>query len=324
MTLRLRNIKKKIFTSSSIIMWVVCFTIVKMCVQNRFRISKWSADRQPDNSRIFFHETSGRNHLNIRQTCAVESTAKENPHRPIQLFIETDHVNYSAPFVQILQQYDNVEVILVDANEYFKGTILQDWYQEGEWKKSPYRTEHFSDYIRMLSLFKGGGMYMDLDFVVLRTFDDKLKRNFFSLEDSRLLSSSAFHLEHGHRLAYEIVVELALGYNPEKWSYHGPAMLQRVLKTMCNYGPFNSSLNECSDVQLNPYSYFYPYHFSKWQVYFENTTENAVNFLNESYAVHVWNKLSHNNSIDWSSNQLYAVLASEHCPLTVTYSSQFR
>jgi lactosylceramide 4-alpha-galactosyltransferase len=80
--------------------------------------------------------------------------------------------------------------------------------------------EHFSDYIRILSLFKGilkvdlktiykinlilntlhkkgGGMYMDLDFITLRSFDGGLFRNFVPKEDdSRVLYILFFEKLH--------------------------------------------------------------------------------------------------------------------------------
>ena len=64
-------------------------------------------------------------HSGVVGTCAIESAAKENPDRPIQGFIPTDHVSLSAPLRQVLEHYSNVDVLLLDAAEYFSGTILQ-------------------------------------------------------------------------------------------------------------------------------------------------------------------------------------------------------
>ena len=122
----------------------------------KLRIIYWSEDSvKPDNRRIFFHETSGRNALSMRQSCAVESAAKNNPTRAVQIFMSTDHVNYSSPWIRALEHYSNVAVILVDEEEYFYQSPFEDWYQRGEWKKSRFRKEHMSDYIRILSLYKG-------------------------------------------------------------------------------------------------------------------------------------------------------------------------
>ena len=275
------------------------------------------------NNRIFFHETSGKNWLNTRQTCAVESAAKENPERPVQLFLLADRVNDSSPFVKVLSHYLNIQVLLINPSDYFRGTILEDWYRKGEWRTSQFHIEHFSDYIRMLSLYKAGGMYMDLDFVTVKKFDEDLLWNFVPLESKYNLTGSTLHLQHGHRLISAIISELASSYEPEQWTYSGPALVLRVLQRLCNFNGKRPSSHSCSDIRVTPAHYFYPFHYTQWQVYFENATDSRLATVDESFAVHVWNKLSHEGSIDWSSNQLYALLASQHCPHTTAYSSQF-
>lgn len=122
----------------------------------KLRIIHWSEDKvKPDNRRIFFHETSGRNFLRMRQSCAVESAAKHNPSRAVQIFMLTDHLDYSQPWISALENYTNVAVILVDDEEYFTGSPFEEWYRKGEWKTSKFKMEHMSDYIRILSLYKG-------------------------------------------------------------------------------------------------------------------------------------------------------------------------
>ncbi len=77
-----------------------------------------------DDRRIYFHETTGRDHLNLRQLCAVESTAKENSNRSIQVFFQSNHVNLIVgPLASILEQYPNIFVILIDVRDYFNQTV---------------------------------------------------------------------------------------------------------------------------------------------------------------------------------------------------------
>lgn len=122
----------------------------------RLRIIQWSEDLvKPDNSRIFFHETSGRQRLSFRQSCAVESAAKHNPSRSVQVFLSSEQLNFSSPWISALENYSNVIVVLVNEEEYFSQSPFAEWFQKGEWKKSPFRTEHMSDYIRILTLYKG-------------------------------------------------------------------------------------------------------------------------------------------------------------------------
>jgi lactosylceramide 4-alpha-galactosyltransferase len=77
-----------------------------------------------DDNRIYFHETADRNHLNLRQLCAVESAAKKNPDRSVQVFFQTNHVNLTVdPLVSILRGYPNIAVILINVTDYFSGTV---------------------------------------------------------------------------------------------------------------------------------------------------------------------------------------------------------
>ena len=77
-----------------------------------------------DDTRIYFHETTGRDHLNLRQLCAVESAAKKNPDRSVQIFFQTNHVNLTvSPLSSILKSYPNTVVILINVKEYFAGTV---------------------------------------------------------------------------------------------------------------------------------------------------------------------------------------------------------
>ena len=102
----------------------------------KFRIFKWSTNwDEQDNKRIFFHETSGRNYLNIRQTCAVESAALHNPQRPVHIIISaSDEIGNSstALWLQVLANYPNVDVVVVDDEEaYYRDTPLENWFIEG-------------------------------------------------------------------------------------------------------------------------------------------------------------------------------------------------
>ena len=77
-----------------------------------------------DDKRIYFHETAGRDHLNLRQLCAVESAAKQNPDRSVQVFFQTNHVNLTVdPLVSILRGYPNIAMILINVTDYFAGTV---------------------------------------------------------------------------------------------------------------------------------------------------------------------------------------------------------
>lgn len=294
----------------------------------KYQVVRWTPDDKhllgPNNRRIYFHETSGRSQLTLRQTCAIESAAKENPDRPIQLIMQArdDDVDRFSTGMAVLAHYPNVAVILINETEYFEGTPLEEWYRKGEWRQSPHKLEHFADYIRMLTSLKGGGLYMDLDFVTLRSLD---VTNFLAIEDvsSINISNGIFHLEHGHRIIQEIVKRLASRYLPDEWNAHGPALIYSVMSSICGFQKGQPLSNNCSDVALMPSNFVYPIHWPDWRVYFQKATRNVMYWINGSFAAHVWNKMSHREPLALNTDQLYSVLAARHCPLTVSKAEDF-
>lgn len=309
-------------------------------------VIRWSAemDRNPNNRRIFFHETSGRGWLNLRQTCAVESTAKHNTGRPIHVFIQTDELDYSVPFLSVLQHYKNVLVILLGSeDDYFRGTPFDTFYKLGQWRWSRFKSIHLSDMIRVLSLLKGsfgfcsglfrcsilyftgGGMYMDLDFITLKPLNEKVLWNFVPIEDEVMngLTNIAVHMEHNHRLLNQLVDYLkTTPYEPDLLK-SGPLAWSNVVSQVCGVRVGNATSNKCSDVKLLPHNYLNPLPYWSYLKYFQNVTDDVKRSVRDSYAVHLWNSMSYDLPFHKDSDQLFALLAAEHCPFTFAKSAEF-
>ena len=226
--------------------------------------------------------------------------------------------------MSVLLKYPNIQVNLINESEYFEASPLELWYRQGVWRTSLYQKEHLSDYIRMLTLFKGGGLYMDLDFITLKSLDEKIFWNFFPFPkaDRSRLTNSMLHLEHGHRLIEEIIAQLVTGYNPNKYDVHGPVLVTKALTNICAFKPGDDS-SSCDDIKLIPHKYFYPIPFPQWKKYFEQADVKTMSQLKQSYAAHIWNKASFKTALIKGSDQLYMTLATQHCPLTIEKASEF-
>ena len=170
---------------------------------------------------------------------------------------------------------------------------------------------------------------MDLDFITLKPFDEKILWNFFSFPkaDRSRLTNSLFHLEHGHNLINKILNQLAIGYDPNKYDQHGPVLITKTLTSVCGFQPGQNSsflsVNTCPNVRLIPHPFFYPIHYSQWKTYFQEANDETLLHIDQSYAVHVWNKVSSQAPLVKDSNQLYIKLANQHCPLTVEQANNF-
>jgi lactosylceramide 4-alpha-galactosyltransferase len=107
--------------------------------------------------------------LKKRQACAIESAAKMNPDASVHLLF-TCSINggmtASPLYVKELFRYPNVKIWKLDIPGFLAGTSLQDWDFKGHLEQSKWPVEHSSDVLRYVSLFKYGGTYLDLDFII--------------------------------------------------------------------------------------------------------------------------------------------------------------
>jgi hypothetical protein len=293
--------------------------------------------------RIFFHETSGHAKLSMIQCCAVESAALNNPDWHIKLFVRpsndcfTNSAFHIPPpnfhnrvWLEVLSIYPNVEIVLLNEKNYFSGTPLEDWYRRGEWRNSQYEMAHLSDYIRILTMYKIGGLYLDIDILTLKPFTGDLLKNFLVYGSSRMdhISNGVIHLRRGHRLLREIIKMLAKDYDPTAYLYHGPEVVSEVMKNMCGLVTGKSISNKCTDVVLLPDYLFYPIPSIISPILFQNFnnlthTEWFIK-INNSFGLHLWNSISHlQNSLNISSSQIVANIARQQCPTTVKRSAEF-
>jgi lactosylceramide 4-alpha-galactosyltransferase len=294
------------------------------------------------NLRIFFHETSGNNKLSILQCCSVESAAKHHPNRPVQLFVRPKEycsdscttlppfTNYNPSWLQVLSQYPNLSVILLNEKKYFFGTPMEDWYNKKEWRKSQFERAHLSDYVRILSLYKGGGLYLDLDILTIKPYNGDMFRNFLVYGSARMdhISNGAMHFEVGHWFSEEIMQLLVKEYDPNSYIYHGPDAVSEVMKNVCGLAAGHPDFNQCNDIHLLSDNFFYPIPSIISSVLFQeggNTThaETLVK-IKKSFGLHFWNSLSGlHKPFNIYSNQIIAILANEHCPITVSMAKFF-
>lgn len=67
-----------------------------------------------------------------------------------------------------LRNYPNIRFRHIDLFTYVYGTLFEDFILSGIMKKGKWKVEQHSDMLRLLTLWKFGGIYMDLDVVSLR------------------------------------------------------------------------------------------------------------------------------------------------------------
>ncbi|KAK4025319.1 hypothetical protein OUZ56_014394 [Daphnia magna] len=292
-----------------------------------------------DNRRIVMHETSGRGCLNARQSCAIESAARNNPTRPVQLFMRQpfeDSGSRSDAWLNVLRSYNNVEIIqLSDEMQYFNNTALFGWYMSAKWQQNG---TQLSDYFRSVSLFRGGGLLLDLDSVVtIKPLNWMKWNNFFVVKrsdrnslDGRV-TAKMLHLIHGHHLIDEVILNMA--NMDSKEAPNGRrfgAAIEASVSRICGVNePDEHFENRCLDVRfIDEEDVFLPSlnssHWRRMRLAITSGTEDEM--IKKSVEAHgavlvTWDSMGYmkRNLRD----SVYSSLLADHCPFTLAASINF-
>lgn len=141
-----------------------------------------------------------------RQACAVESAAKWNSNRDIFVIFSAqvgfDGKDPYSPVINALKSYPNIHFRTVDWYQYAIGTPAEQWIKKDMIFKSKFFNVHLSDLLRLITLYKYGGIYFDLDFVIQRNLDD-LPPNFAGAQIENDINNAVFGFDNkdvGHDL----------------------------------------------------------------------------------------------------------------------------
>ncbi|XP_063240386.1 lactosylceramide 4-alpha-galactosyltransferase-like isoform X2 [Bacillus rossius redtenbacheri] len=238
-----------------------------------------------------------------RQACAVESAASLNPKKSVY-YIDTcldvgefGAAAFSEEVVRQVFHYANVFVFPVSMSSYLRRTPLEGWLELGELNGSVYPVAHASDVLRLVTLWKYGGLYLDIDMVLVRPLDD-LGWNFAVAESSTLVGNSVLSFSArgiGHEFAEMCLKELAETYDGKVKLMHEET---------------------CSGFSVKRTETFFPFPYQLWQLLFSEELEDFVMRLvarEETHAVHAWNKMSRDRDVRVGSRQPYAQLVARYC-----------
>lgn len=146
--------------------------------------------------------------MHFRQACAIESAAKENPNWDVFVLFASPagFINDSSPhspIIRSLESYPNIHMRNVHLWTYAIGTPMEKWLQNDDLFRSQYLNSHISDFLRYLSMYKFGGIYLDLDVIVQKSFEN-VEPNFSGAESADDVAAGvmSFDLDGiGHEVA---------------------------------------------------------------------------------------------------------------------------
>lgn len=172
-----------------------------------------------------------------------------------------------------------------------------------------------------MTLWKYGGIYLDLDVIVVKPLSS-LPKNFAGAESLQSLGSSVLAFDSdssGHKISTHCLLDLQNNFNGQKWGHNGPGVISRVASEFCVATNVTEILESscAANLKIFPPQTFYPIHWTNSSDFFkESTEESAEKLVEDSYVVHVWNKMTSDKQIhvDTDKNVLYSILARKFCP----------
>ncbi|CAN7992674.1 unnamed protein product, partial [Ixodes hexagonus] len=277
-------------------------------------------------SKLFLVTDPGRT-LTRRQACVVQSAALHNPSFDVHLLMLSHPSQNSVPldcredtlFLKPLSRMKNVHIWNLQTTDLFHGTYLHGWL-ERFLSGRPGHTSHLLDAIRVLTLWNFGGTFLDLDFLVLRSFQHRLDNSV--LEDGGgFLTARFLSFEKGHPLLGVWLKDFNLNYSPNEVTDYGNVVLTRNVRNLCNV----SSLDEIGKkrsckVEVIPGKLFYPVHrreaddiFSN-DIYSPDASQYLVSRTANSYAICLWSDIT--SGVAYKRNQVppYVAFERRQCP----------
>lgn len=141
---------------------------------------------------IFFQETSCKAGLDSRQACALESAARANPNWDINVFFvgSLTKLFVRSSLYELLSSKRNIHFYRVIIATFNYNTPMETLMPANiMFLNKTFCVEHTADMVRYLSLYKFGGVHMDMDVISVKSLD--------SLPPNWVVKQSPDHLGAG-------------------------------------------------------------------------------------------------------------------------------
>ncbi|KAG0309030.1 hypothetical protein BGZ98_005712 [Dissophora globulifera] len=248
-----------------------------------------------------------------RHYLAIESTFVHNPNAVLIILSNTLPSTFFADYTrqgyQIHIMPFSKDMLL--RREWFFGSETQAWLQNwDEWnRKGSFFPVHLADYLRLVALYKYGGLYMDLDAIWVRAPGDAITEFIgsdvsdtdsdlaWTLDDKNTyLANGVMRFKRGRSMFRQIAssVFTVATYDPECFNCGGPKAFTTYVKT------HRVSL-EKNGLRILPRTALYPYNWKEITAALEKTdmAEDKVLQLEEhGIGLHLYGKVTSRKEIE--------------------------
>lgn len=265
-----------------------------------------------------------------REFLAVDALFKSNPDSCLMILSTTimDVVYGFRILKPIVDRGFRVKAITPDLNFLFENTPAKSWFDHiKNGNRDPGEiplAQNLSNLIRLVVLYKYGGVYLDTDFIPLKDFSGL--QNSIGAQSANpsgnwtRLNNAVLIFDKNHPLLYKFIEEFALTFNGNKWGFNGPYLVSRVVER-------GSRTLDYSNFTVLPPLAFYPVDWTRIGGLFRRPVNQAhrrwvekkvVQIRESSYGVHLWNKQSRSFRIEEES--IMARLISDHCVICMFFN----
>ncbi|KAM4090546.1 hypothetical protein ACJW30_09G070500 [Castanea mollissima] len=259
-----------------------------------------------------------------REFFALESLFKAHPTGCLMILSRSlDSIRGYRILKPLVDRGFRINAVTPDLAFLFKNTPAEAWFEEMKsGNKDPGEisiAQNLSNLMRLVVLYKYGGVYLDTDFIVLKPFSGL--KNLIGAQSINMESKSWTRLNNAvlifdvnHPLLLKFIEEFASTFDGNKWGHNGPYLVSRVAERIREKPGYNFTV-------LPPMA-FYPVDWIRINRLFQKPANEddsiwaqakLLRLSRETYGIHLWNKQTRNLRIEEGSVMGRLIL--EHCIL---------
>ncbi|KAE8733237.1 putative polyol transporter 4-like [Hibiscus syriacus] len=254
-------------------------------------------------SRFFMTWISSSHSLGDRELLAIESVFKSHPKACLVMVSNTlDSKLGNVVLKPFSDKGFKLIAVTPDFDFILKNTHAESWFnrlKKGNVDPGDVSLgQNLSNLLRLALLYKYGGVYIDTDVIILKSFNHL--RNVIGAQSINAetkswsrLNNAVLIFDKQHPLLFKLIQEFALTFDGNKWGHNGPYLVSRVVARVIGRPGFNFT--------VMPPSTFYPVDWSRIRTLFRRPNDQIHSdwlhrkleeIQGQSYAVHLWNRHS--------------------------------
>ena len=237
------------------------------------------------NVSLFIGNGNMKGAFNWRHWRTVESIFH---HHPFARVIVHSNTVQQSEFDVLTEAGYTIQVQKYDLEDMLRNSPAQDFLSKiKSASKGPFWYSHLTDLLRLLLLYKWGGIYMDTDMVVVRLVNSL--KNVLGYQGKWGLNGAFMAFEKDNPYIRDCLMDFAHNYSSSDWTSNGPDLVTR------NYQKWENNTSVVTALKLHA---FYMFHWEKIkQECFGNVSQSLYDskmkiIKEEAYAVHLNSKIT--------------------------------